>query len=151
MGRLRDLEERLAAWADRRILPALLGILLVSDLSFAANWTLSPERVLRSPAYSTAKMLLPMHVWGSILALLSVAATTAVLVHGQKWMTGYLVGPCMVAFWGFWSVLFAMSYGQPGASMFGAITSVLLALLHGLAGLSVIRAPTPSRRATDGR
>lgn len=136
--------ERLPAWVDRKVLPALVIILIVTNVLVAANWIASPEASLTSPAYAVAKGLTTMTNHALILGLATLAATATIAVKGRSWIGGY--GLCLVGgVWTAWTVLFALApMGRPGASYLGAILAAAFAALHLVAGLAFSH--KPSRR-----
>lgn len=143
------LQSRLAAWADHRLLPALVAVLFVGDVGMAANWVAAPPAALTAPAYDVAKQLLPMDAYGLILAVMTGAAAAATLIRGRSWATGWLVGPLLGAMWFFWTVMFGLApLGRTGASFAGVALSLPLCLLHLLAGLALAHRPTSRPSST---
>lgn len=135
---------RLAAWADRTLLPGLLVVLLTADLLVAGNWMLSPASSLTSPAYDTAKLALPMPVWGALFAVAGSASAVIASRQPRGLLTGYFVGALCGGLWALWTVLFTLApLGRPGASFFGAIAAVALTALHLLTGLALTHRAGP--------
>ena len=133
---------RLAAWANQRLLPAVLGVLLLMDLGVGLNWLLSPPSSLTSPVYDTAKRVMSMHGFGALFAALAVTTGVLVLERWRGWLSGRLVAVGFGGLWLFWAVLFTLvPLGRPGSSYFGAVVACALALLHLLAGLALTRPP----------
>lgn len=132
---------RLAVWADRKLLPAVVSLLLLADLLIGANWLLSPDSSLTSPIYDTAKRIMPMHEHGQLFIALAVVASAVTVYRGRSWLTGFLVGPVLACLHVFWAVLFTLvPLGRPGASYLAAIVFGLVLLpLHLLAGVALTR------------
>lgn len=131
---------RLAAWADSRLLPALLVVLLAVDVLVGVNWLLSPPSDLTSVAYSAAKAWLDMSTWGALFFAAGTGAAAALLAGGRG-RAGYAMLPA-AGLWGLWTVLFTWAAMLPGASWVGVVFSTALWVLHLIAGLAATHLPT---------
>lgn len=132
--RLLPAHQRLAAWADSRVLPSLLVVILAVDIGVGLNWLLASPADLISPAYREAKMLAGMDVWGALFLAAGAAAGAAVLAAGRG-VAGYTV-LLPAALWGLWTVLYTVAASQQGVSWIGPVFACSLWLLHLLAGLA---------------
>ena len=131
---------RLTTWADARLLPALVVILLLVDLGVGVNWTASSDMALSSPAYAPAKRLMPMHAYGTLFLCAAVCAATLLCAAWRTWWAGYSI---LIAgsLWVFWAVLYSTAALMPNVSWQAPVTSSGLAALHMLAGLAASRSP----------
>jgi hypothetical protein len=139
----------LARWTESSLLPALLGLALLTDVSIGLVWSLSEQALFTAPVYDTAQRIMPM--WGHGLLLLVVAVIAVVLwqSRGRCWAFGYVVGFLLGGLWAFWAVLFGIDavppWDAPEASLTLAVLSLAVFLLHMLTGLTVERAATRRR------
>lgn len=139
------LQQRLAAWADSRLLPAGTMALLLIDVAAGLNWATSPESALTSPAYRVAKQLLTMDAYGVLFIAAALVSTVVYLHLGRSWATGYFVGGATAGLWAFWAVVLTLGpMGTRGASYAGSVFAVGLCLLHLLFGLALTHRPQES-------
>lgn len=131
---------RIAVWAYRNLLPATVVILLLADLGVGLNWLFSPPSSLKSVAYDTAKLIMPMDWYGLIVTLTTVAAGFVVGILHRVVLGGRIVGLALGGIWLFWAVVFALvPIGRHGTSYLGAIFALALCALHLLCGVAMTR------------
>lgn len=143
---LDSLQRRLAAWADSRLLPVGVVVLLVLDFAAGLNWLLSPPENLTAPAYAVAKQIAPMDLYG--LAFMGVAVVAAAVsgTLGRHWWSGWCVGGLLSGLWAYWTAVLTLApLGMPGASFAGALFAACFCCLHVLFGLALAHTPTERR------
>lgn len=144
---LEQFQRRLAAWADSRVLPVGVVVLLALDFASGFNWLVSPAANLTSPAYSVAKQVAPMAVYGGMFMLGAVLAATIYALRGRSWWTGWTIGGPLAGLWLFWTVMLTLApLGMAGSSFAGAIFAGCFTCLHLLFGLALAHVPPEDAR-----